>query len=182
MSAEAAPEFSRTIPAAALSAGAPLEGAAKAQECAALAARYSVPAVRALRYAATAAPWGPGGWRVKGVVTAALTQVCVVTLEPVDTNFAEPFERFFAPKARLDEAAGLLDPEGEETVEALGEAIDLGEIAAEAAALAIDPYPRKPEAAFDGVLTGPPGVAPLTDEAARPFAGLATLKGKARDR
>ncbi|PIP96957.1 MAG: hypothetical protein COW75_09460, partial [Rhodobacterales bacterium CG18_big_fil_WC_8_21_14_2_50_71_9] len=110
------------------------------------------------------------------------TQVCVVTLEPVDTDFAEPFERFFAPKARLDEAAGLLDPEGEETVEALGEAIDLGEIAAEAAALAIDPYPRKPEAAFDGVLTGPPGVAPLTDEAARPFAGLATLKGKARDR
>lgn len=176
MSIHLTPEFSRSVAVARLDSGAPLQGVADAAECAALAARYAVPAVRALSYAAQAAPWGPGGWRIHGAVTAALTQVCVVTLEPVETSFTEPFERFFAPPARLDAAADLLDPDGEETVEPLGETLDLGEIAAEAAALAIDPYPRKPEAAFDGALTGPPGVAPLTDEAARPFAGLATLK------
>lgn len=180
MSNHPTPEFSRSVAVARLDAGAPMQGVASTDECGALAARYAVPAVRALSYAAQAAPWGPGGWRIHGVVTAALTQVCVVTLEPVDTAFTEPFERFFAPPGRLDAAAGLLDPEGEETVEPMGESLDIGEIAAEAAALAIDPYPRKPEAAFGGVLKGPPGVEPLTDEAARPFAGLATLKaGKA---
>lgn len=182
MSIEPRPEFSRSVAVATLGAGAPLEGAADADERAALAARYAVPAVRALSYAAQAAPWGPGGWRIHGAVTAELTQVCVVTLEPVETSFTEPFERFFAPPGRLDAAADLLDPDGEETVEPLGETLDLGEIAAEAAALAIDPYPRKPEAAFEGVLKGPPGAEPLTDEAARPFAGLATLKARPRDR
>lgn len=182
MSIDPRPEFSRSVAVAALGASTPLEGAADADERAALAARYGVQAVRALGYTAQATPWGPGGWRINGAVTAALTQVCVVTLEPVDTSFTEPFERFFAPPARLDAAAALLDPDGEETVEPLGETLDLGEIAAETAALAIDPYPRKPEAAFGGVVKGPPGAEPLTDEAARPFAGLATLKTRPRDR
>lgn len=181
MSKHLTPEFSRSVAVARLDSGAPMKGVAATEECAALAARYGVPAVRALSYTAQAAPWGPGGWRIHGAVTAALTQVCVVTLEPVDTSFTEPFERFFAPPARLDDAADLLDPDGEEEVAPLGETIDIGEIAAEAAALAIDPYPRKPEAAFGGVLTGPPGAEPLTDEAARPFAGLATLKTRKAD-
>ena len=182
MSSHPAPEFSRPVALSRLPDGAPLTGEATAAECAALAARYRVPAVRALRYAAQATPWGPGGWRVAGVVEAALTQTCVVTLEPVDTAISEPFERFFAPAARLEAASALLGPDPDEEVAALGEAIDVGEIAAEAAALAMDPYPRKPDAAFGGIVTGPPGVAPLTDEAARPFARLATLKrGGAKD-
>ncbi len=176
MSTAPAPEFSRLATVEALSAGAPQQNAADARECAALAARYNVPAVRALSYAAQGAPWGPGGLRIHGTVTAALTQICVVTLEPVDTAFTEPFERFFAPASRLEDAASLLDPEAEEAPEPLRDPIDIGEIAAEAAALAIDPYPRKPEAAFSGIVKGPPGVEPLTDEAARPFAGLAKLK------
>jgi hypothetical protein len=43
-------------------------------------------------------------------------------------------------------------------------------------ALGIDPYPRAAEARFDGVTGAPPGVEPLDDTAARPFARLAALR------
>jgi uncharacterized metal-binding protein YceD (DUF177 family) len=172
------PEFSRPAPVGTLGAGAEIVGEADAAERAALARRYDVPAVRSLRFTAAARPWGPGGWRIVGRVSAELTQTCVVTLEPVDTRFEESFERFLAPAERLEAAEELLDPEADEAPEPLGESIDFGEIAAEAAALAIDPYPRRPDAAFDGAIKGPPGVAPMTDEDARPFARLAALKDR----
>jgi hypothetical protein len=173
-----APEFTRPVPVEDLPhvAGSPLTGEATEVERAALAARFRVPAVRSLRYAATVAPWGPGGWRVQGVAEAGLTQTCVVTLEPVDTAVREPFDRRFVPGRRLAEAA-TLDPDADEAPEPLGAAVDPAEIAAEAVALGIDPYPRAPEARFDGAAGAPPGAEPLTDEAARPFARLAALRG-----
>jgi uncharacterized metal-binding protein YceD (DUF177 family) len=172
------PEFSRTVLVEALRdhGGAATRADATEAECDTLAARFGVLAVRALGFEAEVAPWGPGGWRVTGRVRAGLTQTCVVTLEPVDTELDEPFERFFAPPRRLEEAQALLDDDAEEEAEALGPAIDLGEIAAETAALGLDPYPRRADAAFEGRVQGPPDAEPLTDEAARPFARLSALK------
>jgi uncharacterized metal-binding protein YceD (DUF177 family) len=178
MTPPAAPEFSRAVAADALAPGARFEGVADAGERAALATRFGVTAVQALGFRAEAAPWGPGGVRLRGVAEAALTQTCVVTLEPVAATLAEPFERFFAPADRLAQAQALLGPDLDEAPEALGGAVDIGEIAAETVALAIDPYPRAPGAAFEGARSAPPGVAPLSDEQARPFAGLAALKAR----
>jgi uncharacterized metal-binding protein YceD (DUF177 family) len=170
------PEFSRPVRVDALAEGTPISGEATEAERAALARRYKIPDVRSIRFRAQTNPWGPGGWRVSGEVEAELTQTCVVTLEPVETRFREQFERFFVPAARLDEAAALLDPDLDESLEPMSAEIDIGEVAAEAAALAIDPYPRKPGAAFEGVVKGPPGVAPMTDEDVKPFARLAALR------
>ncbi len=177
------PEFSRPVAVAALErAPARLEPiVADENERMALARRFDVPAVRALSARAEIAPWGPGGWRVWGIADAGFTQTCVVTLEPVDTAISEPFVRFFAPAARMAEAAELLGPHSGDALDALPESIDIGEIASETAALAIDPYPRRPQASFDGLVQGPPGVEPLTDEALRPFARLAALR-TGRDR
>jgi len=174
MSSLPMPEFSRPLAADALAeaAGRDLTGAATEAECAALAVRFAVPGLRWLRYAATVAPWGPGGWRVTGRAEAGLTQPCVVSLEPVDTEVRETFDRRFVPAKRLREAEGL-DPDAEEGPEPLGEGIDLGEIAAEAVALGIDPYPRRPDARFEGLEGAPPGTEPLD---ARPFARLAALR------
>jgi uncharacterized metal-binding protein YceD (DUF177 family) len=177
------PEFSRRVTAEALREGAGAEIATEAApaERDALRDRFGVPEVRAFAVTATVGAWGPGGWRVSGRVEARLVQTCVVTLEPVETALAEPFERFFAPPARLEEAAALLDEDARDELEPLGAAIDLGEIAAEAAALAIDPYPRAPGAVFDGAASAPPGAAPLTPEALRPFARLAALRNRGKD-
>jgi hypothetical protein len=167
------PEFSRPIPVDALEDGLEVAETADAAECAALTARFGVPEVKSLSLRGALHRWGPGGWRLEGVARAELVQICVLTLERIDTELEEPFQRFYAPAAALPEAARML---GEDEPDPLGDGVDVGEAAAEAAALAIDPYPRRPGVDFDGARFGPPGSAPLTDEAARPFAALASLR------
>lgn len=165
-----APEFSRAWPVDALPER-PVEAEADAAERAALARRFAVPEVRRLGFRAAARPWR-GGVIVEGEVEADLVQTCVITLEPVETSLRDRFERRFLPESRLD----AHDPSDLDAPDPLPDALDLGEIAAEAAALAIDPYPRKPGATFEGRMVTPPGAEPLDEQAARPFAGLAALK------
>lgn len=175
-------EFARPVRVEVLEAagGAPQTGAATPEECAALALRYDVPAVRWLRYAAKAEPFGRGGWRITGEAEAGLEQHCVVTLDPVETTVRESFDRRFVPQAQIPEPAPgsevELDEDSADAPEGHDGAIDLGEIAAEAVALGIDPYPRAAGAEIGSVLKGPDGAEPLTDAAARPFAALAALR------
>jgi hypothetical protein len=93
--------------------------------------------------------------------------------------------RIEAPVERLYQA-GWVEPEAEETespeddrVEALPEVLDLAALMAEALALALPLYPRAEGAELGTVIHTEPGAAPLTDEAARPFAGLKGLIDKA---
>ena len=181
------PEFSRAFTADQLTAqaGTVLTGEADAAECAALAARFNLPAVRSVRFALQAEPTGAGGWRITGSVEAGLTQTCVVTLEPVETEVAEAVDRRFVPRDQLPPlppgAERELDAATADGPDGYDDSIDLGEIAAEAVALAIDPYPRHPDAEFASLIASPAGAEPLTDEAARPFAGLAALKARQQE-
>jgi uncharacterized metal-binding protein YceD (DUF177 family) len=116
------------------------------------------------------------GLRVSGRVEAMVGQTCSVTLEPmenkvgenVDLLFLSPNEPFAEDTAADTET---IDPDAPEPL--IGDSIDLGAIATEFLLLGIDPYPRKPDAAF-----GPPAVA--EDTSSHPFAALAALK-KAKD-
>lgn len=121
-------------------------------------------------------------------------------VEPMDVRFAEPPPRMAEPKrepegrasrrraetlraeASRAEAArkaapapAALEEEGDEDPPDLivDGRIDLGALAAEFLALGLDPYPRKPGAAFE----------PGEEEAGRdsPFAALARLRGDADD-
>jgi uncharacterized metal-binding protein YceD (DUF177 family) len=158
--------------------GAALTIEATEAERTALAKRFAVLGVVALRAEVAVAPWATGGWRIDGTVEATLEQTCVVSLEPVRQTVSERFTRYCAPSARMAEAEALLKADARDDLESLGPEIDVGEMAAEAAALGIDPYPRRDDAAFDPRVHGPPDAEPLTDEAARPFAGLAALRGR----
>ncbi|HEU0221157.1 MAG TPA: YceD family protein [Paracoccaceae bacterium] len=114
-----------------------------------------------------------GGWLLEGMLEASIVQSCVVSLRPVATRLRETVRRRFVALAGARELD--IDPE-EEEIEPLTEAIDLGAIAIEAAALALDPYPRHPEAVLDPRAGG--GEA---EEADHPFAALARLRGVAED-
>jgi hypothetical protein len=114
-----------------------------------------------------------GGLHVAGEVNAIVGQNCVVTLEPVENEIAEPIELSFAPEA----APTIADEQGEATIEfgadeppetLTGGAIDLGAVATEFLLLAIDPYPRKEGAIFEPRISGDPSTSP--------FAALASLK------
>jgi uncharacterized metal-binding protein YceD (DUF177 family) len=118
---------------------------------------------------------GQGHYRVKGTVTAQLTQACVVTLEPVAQRVEDSFDVEFWP-------AGTLPQSGEEEIEVLGSAeiepiehgrIDAGRIVFETLSAGIDPYPRAPGAEFAEPL------APASDQRAdSPFAALKKLKDR----
>lgn len=174
-----APEFSRPMRVSRLSgAGEAFEAVATEEERAALARRYGVAAVPRLRVEGRVLP-DADGWRVEGVVRARLVQRCVVTLDEVASRIEERFSRRFLPGVPAPDLAGLDPDEAEDPPEPLGPTLDPAEMAAEAAALAIDPYPRAPGAAFEGRAAAPAGAEPL-GEASRetPFARLAALRGR----
>ncbi|MBP1843552.1 uncharacterized metal-binding protein YceD (DUF177 family) [Rhizobium petrolearium] len=129
---------------------------ANARELEELASLWQVLAVNSLKADLQVARWKKDGVRLKGRVTADIVQACVVTLEPVSSKIDEDLEQIFVPEgsklARIvtnDAAEMVLDPEGPDIPETFsGDTIDAGAVVAEFAALAIDPYPRKPGIEF----------------------------------
>lgn len=131
----------------------------------------------------TIRPCGKRGFLVAGRVGARVGQTCVVTLEPMETALSAEVDRRFQPGVEPPAVHGEIElgAGAENEPEPLGHAIDLGAIMLEALALEIDPYPRKPGAEHGARVYAPPGTVPLADEEARPFAGLAALRGRLGD-
>lgn len=110
------------------------------------------------------------GIRVRGRVRGAVTQACSVTGAPLFATVDEPVELLFAapPAAGADEVEL-----GDDSIDVMfhdGGAIDLGEVAAETLALALDPFPRAPGAAAALRAAGV-----LNEGEAGPFGALAAL-------
>ena len=118
-------------------------------------------------------------YRLTGEVTGELTQLCGVTLEPVAERIREDVSIEYWPArllARADEGQpGPEDPLENDPPEPLIDGkIDLGHLAAEVFASAINPYPRKE--GVDFAWEDPEAQGGQGDS--HPFAGLAKLKNK----
>ena len=115
-------------------------------------------------------------YKLTGELNADIEQTCVATLEPVTAAIRESYAATYWPQETMPEpAAGQVDlnaaePDPEPIVDGK---IDVGRIIFESLAAAIDPFPRRPGAEFDGPLTAPTGSTPES-----PFAVLASLKDK----
>jgi uncharacterized metal-binding protein YceD (DUF177 family) len=105
---------------------------------------------------------------VEGAVNAKVSQICVVTLEPFESEIEENVEVDFARPGSARANAPAANPDHDPPDEIAGNHIDLGALTAEFLALALDPYPRKPGASFS-FETGEAGPE-------SPFAGLKKLK------
>ncbi|MEM9147580.1 MAG: DUF177 domain-containing protein [Pseudomonadota bacterium] len=178
--------FERSQSVAALMRGGetPVHVVLEADEAQALAQHLDVRAVQDVALEGKLVPEGEG-WRLDARLRASVEQACVITLEPVVSALDLPVLRRFMPGAGSvhDGVDGEIDmgAEEEDGPDPLGDEIDLATVLVEALALAIEPYPRKEGAEIGRHLAGPPGVEPLTDEAARPFAKLAALRDQARE-
>jgi len=113
------------------------------------------------------------GILVEGRVAAALTQACSITGDPLPATVDEPVALRFVPAGEAGQDEVELDDGDIDVIPYDGGAIDLGEVAAETMALALDPFPRGPgaEAALKQA-----GV--ISEEEAGPFGALAGLKDK----
>ena len=122
-----------------------------------------------------------GRVHVTGKVHARIGQTCVVTLDPIENEINELIELMFAPaeqirslSALVDEAAQSEDEEVPDPPEPIVDGvIDLGRLATDALFLAVDPYPRRPDATFE-----PP--AEIIDPADHPFAALKALQSNGK--
>jgi uncharacterized metal-binding protein YceD (DUF177 family) len=120
---------------------------ADAEERAALARRFGLPAVHLLTADAALSRAGETV-RAEGTVRAAVTQSCVASGAPVDAAVEERFGIEFRPQPAGDGPDEEIElSEGEmDVVFYDGAMIDLGEAVAETLSLALDPYPRAPDA------------------------------------
>ena len=145
---------------------------ADAGQRAALASRFGLPEIARLEGHFTLQHERSGIIAAALAMDAAVTQICVVTLEPFKTSIKDTSALRFVPEAKLHYVLGDDEQETDFTPDALdspdeipyaNDSIDLGAALAEQLALSLDPYPRKPGAALPEA---------ASQDSANPFAVL----------
>ena len=143
------------------------------QECAAIAQAVDLPAVGRVAADLTIKPRAGGLMDVTGLLRAAITQVCVVSLEPFESAVEQQIDLTFAPAVAPDEyrppkrrdrdAAPAPvrptvvpgnDDQQDPADPIIDDTIDLGAVALEFLVLACDIYPRKPDVHFTDAVIG----------------------------
>ena len=169
------PEFSRSFRLDEIGAT-PLSVAIEAneEECAALAQRFALLDITALS-ATAQIKTRDHQYVAEGSFKAQVTQACVVTGERVPAKLNQRFKLRF-----IDELAAAPTPElelnfdGYDDMPLSGETIDLGEAVAQSVLLALEPFPRGPNAARH---LREAGVIAEGEEPRGAFAGLKNLLG-----
>lgn len=127
----------------------PLTISASADECAAIAARFDLVALDRLDARLTFRFDGDM-LSVGGEVSGAVVQRCVATDEPLPSRVITPLDVRYVPLEKLEAAEHEADIElGTHDLDIIGytsSKIDLGEMIADTLYLALDPFPRRPDA------------------------------------
>lgn len=125
-----------------------------------------------LRFSGAIRVSGADDWALSGKLTARVVQPCAITLEPVPSAISEDVELIFSPHIATptEEEVEM----GDDSIEPLGQWIELGDIALESLSLALPTHPLAPGASLaDG--TDDPDMAGDESDRRKPFAGLADL-------
>lgn len=153
----------------------PFELTPTAPERQAIADTLGIRGVKKLRLTGELHPVGQKDWELQATLGATVVQDCVVTLDPVTTRIDEPIRRSYVAAMPEIDSAEVEMPE-DDTVEALPETLDLAAVMIEALSLALPAYPRTQGAELEQTVFSDAGVTPMTDDDAKPFAGLGALR------
>lgn len=94
-------------------------------------------------------PISGGGFRLEGGIDAAVTQACVISLEPVAGRVGESFSVEFRREVDDSEPEGEVDILAAAEIELIeSDRIPVGRIVYETLSAGLDPYPRKENAEF----------------------------------
>lgn len=150
-----------------------------ANERAALAKALGLLTLRKLRFEGHLIPTAHRDWKLEALLGATVEQPCSITLVPVATRIEEHITRIFAETVELPagaETGGEVEMPEDDSIEPLPETLDLYEVLLEALALALPAYPRADGAEYGTRSYSAPGIKPMSDDDAKPFAGLAALR------
>ncbi len=148
-----------------------------AEMLAALADELQLLGLRKLSFQGTVAATERAGWDLAGRLGATVVQPCGATLEPVTTRIETEVTRRYLADYEEITAPEVEMPEDDST-EPLGRWIEPHAVMIEALVLALPLYPRSDGADLGEQVFAEPGVTPMRDEDAKPFAGLADLKAQ----
>lgn len=143
-----------------------------------IADRLGLRGLRKLRFVGELTPIGRSDWQLTAKLGVTILQDCVVTLERVSTRVDETVTRNFTKDEPEFEEGSELEMPDDVSFELLGDIIDPGEIMVEALALVIPEFPKTEGAELGESNFTTPGVTPMDDAEARPFAGLKALQEK----
>lgn len=147
-----------------------------------MAEELGILALKKVRFEGAMYPEDAENWRLEAQLGATVVQSCVVTLDPLTTRIDEEIIRKFRKDwPGVDTELEEVEMPEDETIDPLVDHIDLKAIMQEAIALALPPYPRNTETPLESAQYAPPGVTPMTDADAKPFAALAKLKDQIKD-
>mgnify|MGYP001828168502 CR=1 FL=1 len=148
-----------------------------ADQCALIARQLGVLAVANIAANFLVKTEGRDGLRLTGEVGADVSQVCVVTDDPVDSRVEEQVNILFLPPDVVDQMNSV-ETSGKETtfaaeddeIEALeNDSIDLVRVITEFIAIGLDPYPRAPGVPLSDHIED--------DDGEKPPSPFAALKG-----
>jgi uncharacterized metal-binding protein YceD (DUF177 family) len=106
---------------------------------------------------------------------ATVVQDGGVTLEPVTTRIDESLMRTY--RADIPEIdAAEVEMTTDEAIDPLPVTLDIADVMIEALSLSLPAYPRSEGAELGKTAFSAPGVTPMTDDDAKPFAGLGALR------
>ncbi|MEO1190226.1 MAG: YceD family protein [Pseudomonadota bacterium] len=143
---------------------------AEAAECEAVADRLGLDGLHSLtaEVTVTAEP-ASQTLAISGWLEADVTRTCVVTLKPFRHQLHEPLAQRYSLTAEAEAEGEVADIDPEQPDPLPDEGLDLGEEVVQHLSLALDPYPRAPDAQLPVA---------AQDPAAKPFAALSAWKAK----
>ncbi len=145
----------------------------------ALAEQLGISGVRKLSFSGYVKSKGSRDLMLAGNLGATVVQPCVVTLDPVVTRIdVQVHRQYLADVPDTSDAEEFEMPE-DDSIEPLGEVIDLETVMTEALALELPEWPRADGVDHVSIAVTEPGKEPMTDEDAKPFAHLKALAEKA---
>lgn len=147
----------------------------------ALASDLDLLELRKVRFEGQLTPAGKRDWTLTGKLGATVVQPCAITLDPVTTRIETPVSRSYVADYVEPDAVETEMPE-DDSIDPLPETLSLRDVMIEALDLALPLFPRADGAEMSPLRLTEPGKRAMTDDEAKPFAGLAALRQAMTDK
>ncbi|MGL1920314.1 MAG: DUF177 domain-containing protein [Hyphomicrobiales bacterium] len=126
------------------------------EECALMAEALNIDKVASFRATLLISQWRRGGAHIVGEFETSITQSCVVSLEPFDSEVKETIDQKFFSSLKLpelnDKNEGEMIDNDMDPPDALEDGkLDVFDYLVETLLLHLDPYPRKPDGQLESL-------------------------------
>jgi len=134
--------------------------------------------VKKLSFEGVLSPLGKSDWTLEGDIGATVVQACRLSLAPVPARLDTTVHRHFSQSLVTADYEAEMEMPSDDDRDPLPDQLHLIDVLIEVLSLELPDFPTADGAAFESKVFADRGIRPMTDDDAKPFAGLAGLKDK----